>query len=90
MLEKAFIYADGFPCSLKEMVNTAILCICSFFIVLTRSYREHVWPFYTVNEVTNPLAKWLIWYHMKHHIRSKGKPTTNKQQEKVIEVYSLK
>lgn len=27
---------------------------------------------------------------MKHYIRLKSKPTTNKQQEKVIELYSLK
>lgn len=65
-------------------VHTPVSCICLFFIFLIGGYREYVCPFYIVSQVTKPLPKWPIWHHMKCYTRSKGKPATNKHQEKLL------
>lgn len=84
-----FIHAYGFSFALKESSYCHFMHLPPFYLTHWRLQGTCLailhcrWGQY-------PLPKRPIWHRTKHYIRSKGKPTTNKQQENAIELYCHK
>lgn len=89
MLQKVFTQAHSFSFLQKDSCSYCHFMHLHSFIFLIGGRKEHVCPFYVVDELTSPLSSWPMWCHVTQYMQSKGEPTTSKQQHKAIELYSL-